>query len=118
MCLPYTQPSCPLTISFAAAPAVTRQRFPTLSIVPYRHEIREFSFSWRVSSHAIPLFAIKKQSHLTWSDQDKPAPSGPMSAISRFVVSCGLRLSGVVLGEIPKRRVARSGFSSGGDKGQ
>jgi hypothetical protein len=44
--------------------------------------------------------------------QDKLAPSAPMSGASSFVVSCGLRLSEVVLGGIRKPQVARLGHQS------
>ena len=40
--------------------------------------------------------------------QDNPAPSGPMSRPSCFLVSCGVRLSEVGLSEIRKPQVARS----------
>jgi len=41
-------------------------------------------------------------------EQDKPAPSGPMSGVSWFAVSCGVRLSEVGVETFPKPRVAGS----------
>ncbi len=83
-------------------------------IVPkYRHvpRIRRYPLLWtravRIFKSIVTLNQLAAENFPDESSetkllpgQDKPKPSGPISTSASFIVSCGVRLSEVVLSEI------------------